>query len=123
MNIVILNFVTGLVGQVYEDVMSQGSVFTYCNRCNMNYEKAMIVKFLRKFWLYADKEVDTYIILGGLISEDGDDWEGISNAIKKNNAKQFNKTNKYFKQEIDDMNAKIDGINSKLGDSSETIID
>ena len=88
----------------------------------MNYEKAMIVNFVRKFWLYADKEVDTYIILGGNVKEEDDEWQGVVNAMKKTNTKFFKKTNQLIKSEVDNVNYKIIDVNNRIDDANEKII-
>ena len=88
----------------------------------MNYEKAMIVNFMRKFWLYADKEVDTYIILGGNVKEEDDEWQGVVNAMKKTNTKFFKKTNQLIKSEVDNVNYKIIDVNNRIDDANEKII-
>lgn len=89
----------------------------------MNYEKAMVVDYLRKFWLYGDNEVDAYILLSSenVAEGQGDEWQGIIKTIKKTNEKLFGKTHKKIGAVRAELNLKIDEFKTGMTSVKEKL--
>jgi len=94
--IVLLNFVIALISQHYEDVMNSQVKHIILMKQELNKEHDLFNQFLVNCGYRKLSKVDAFILIDGQEVDGEDEWKGLSQTMKRINAKQFEEQNSFI---------------------------
>ena len=88
--------------------MNSAEMHNYVMRQELNHEYYVYNEFMVQMGFHNDDNIDAFILIDGEAVENECEWKGLTQTMKKEFVRENEKTKREIKQEIDEVNAKLE---------------